>query len=176
TGTGSIAGSSNVDIAAGATFDISGVNGGQTNQVNGLTGAVGSSVQLGANVLTVAMGAIDTFNGVLKDGGAGGALSVGGSGTLALTQVQNYTGATTISGGTLALTGAGSIAQSSGVIMTSESANLDISETASGATVQSLTSSGAFGTVELGNQALTIQVASGTDTFGGTLADGGISG
>ncbi len=46
---------------------------------------------------------------------AGGGLLKSDLGTLVLTNVETYTGATTISQGTLVLSGAGSLAASSGV-------------------------------------------------------------
>ena len=180
TGTGSIATSSGVILSAsGANFDISDTFTGATLQ--GLTGVVGTTVSLGSQTLTVnlASGA-NTFNGVLQDGGigggAGGSLALTGAGTLLLTQVNTYTGPTTVSGGTLAVTGTGSVAASSGVALTASGANFDISDTGSGATVRSL--SGVAGsTVSLGNRTLTVNVpVGGSATFAGVLMDGGLSG
>ena len=180
TGTGSIATSSGVILSAsGANFDISDTFTGATLQ--GLTGVVGTTVSLGSQTLTVnlASGA-NTFNGVLQDGGigggAGGSLALTGAGTLLLTQVNTYTGPTTVSGGTLAVTGTGSVAASSGVALTASGANFDISDTGSGATVRSL--SGVAGsTVSLGNRTLTVNVpGGGSATFAGVLMDGGLSG
>ena len=170
---GSIASSSGVGIAAGAAFDISG-GGNQT--IGDLTGAVGSTVNLGGNTLTIIAANTDTFNGVIQDGGAGGAISKSGTSTLLLTQPQNYIGATTISAGTLALTGAGSIANSSGVIMSAAGAAFDISDTTAGAMLQGLQSSIANTEVFVGSETLTVNVASGTDAFAGVITDGGISG
>jgi len=163
---GSIASSSGVSVAAGATFDISG-GGNQT--IGDLTGALGSFVTLGGNTLTIVAANDDTFGGVIQ--GTGG-ISKSGLSALLLTQANTYTGATTISSGTLALTGSGSIAASSGVILSAAGANLDISDTSAGATVQSLT--GVVGsTVSLGSQTLTV-TPTGTDEFDGVFQDGGI--
>ena len=90
------------------------------------------------------------------------------AGTTILTANNTYTGATTISGGTLALAGSGSIALSSRV---TDNATFDISGTSSGASIVTL--SGA-GSVALGGQTLILSNASGT--FSGVIADGGIGG
>src|SRR6185312_5215193 len=109
TGTGSIATSSGVALtSAVSNFDISGTTAGAT--VLTLTGVVGSTVSLGSQTLTVAVGSgADTFSGSIQDGGlsggGGGSLVKSGAGTLLLTQANPYTGSTTVSGGSLALTG-----------------------------------------------------------------------
>ena len=83
-----------------------------------------------------------------------------------MTAVNTYTGPTTIdAGSTLALSGSGSIAQSSGV---ANSGTFDISATTNGATVQALSGSGA---VALGAQSLTVSNASGS--FSGSIAGTG---
>ena len=104
-----------------------------------------------------------------------GALTQAGSGMLILTQANTYTGATTIGAGTLALTGSGSIASSSGVALTNSGGSFDISDTSAGATVLGLTGVGGT-TVSLGAQTLTVNQASGSETFAGVIQDGGIGG
>jgi autotransporter-associated beta strand protein len=95
-----------------------------------------------------------------------------GAGTLTLSGINAYTGATMIDAGTLALSGTGSIAASSSVV---DNGTLDISGTTSGASIVSLSGSG---TVNLGNQTLTLSNASGNfagvmgGTGGLTLAGG----
>ncbi len=171
-GAGGVADSSGVVLSSGATFDISQVTTGAT--ILGLTGP-GGTVALGGETLTVnvASGA-NTFGGVIQDGGigsgTGGGLTLSGAGTLTLTGANTYTGTTTISAGTLALGSGGSIADSS--VALSSGGTLDISQTTSGATIPGLTGTG--GTVALGGKALTINIASGSDTFGGAIQDGGI--
>ncbi len=102
-----------------------------------------------------------------------GWLRMAGSGTLELAGANTYTGATTIASGTLALSGAGSLAQSSGVGLTAAGATFDISGAGANQTIQSL--SGVTGTtVNLGGRNLTIDGAAST-TFSGTIGgDGGL--
>ena len=178
-GAGSIADSSDVALAAGSVFDISQstIAGGPT--IASLTGAAGT-VALGSQTLNINLAAgTDSFGGVIQDGGvnnsAGGSLALSGVGTLALSGLNTYSGQTFINGGTLALVGAGSIADSSDVAL-SAGATFDISQItpAGGALVNGLLGSG--GTVALGSQILTVNVASGIDSFGGALADGGLGG
>ncbi|HWU56324.1 MAG TPA: autotransporter-associated beta strand repeat-containing protein [Rhizomicrobium sp.] len=102
-----------------------------------------------------------TFSGAVS--GSGG-LSQLGTGVLTITSQLTYSGPTAITSGTLALGPGGSIANSSSVNATG---TLDISQTA-GAAIRSLSGSG---TVELGNQTLTITGAN--TTFSGTISGAG---
>ena len=98
---GSIADSGEVNLAnTGTTFDISGAG---NQSINNLNGVAGSTVNLGANGLTVTNGASssNTFAGVITDGGNGGSLTVAGTGLLTLTGANTYSGGTTINGGDL---------------------------------------------------------------------------
>src|SRR6185437_15609126 len=104
-----------------------------------------------------------TYGGVISRSGS---VTQAGTGTLALTGMNTYSGQTTInSGSTLALVGTGSVAASSGVL---DSGTFDISGATSGATVQSLSGTGA---VALGGQMLTLSNASGN--FSGVISGSG---
>jgi autotransporter-associated beta strand protein len=81
-----------------------------------------------------------------------------GTGALTFTNINTYTGATQISGGTLALSGLGSIQASSGV---TSSAAFDISGVTSSATVKTITAV-ADSTIVLGAKVLTISNSTGT--------------
>jgi autotransporter-associated beta strand protein len=114
-------------------------------------------------------GSIATMSGVISGNGD---LSIGGggfNGTLNLTAVNTYTGATAVNSGTLMLSGAGSIASSSGLTIGGAAA-LDISQTTAGTTVPTLNGSG---NVFLGGQELTVAAGG---TFSGVIADGGAGG
>jgi hypothetical protein len=88
--------------------------------------------------------------------------------------VNTYTGATTVNnGGTLALSGGGTIAQSSYVNLDTAGVgtNFDITQTTSGATILGL--AGAAGTnVYLGSKALTVNDAVGR-TYSGVISNAG---
>src|SRR5208282_944124 len=105
------------------TFDISATTAGASIKTLSGTG----DVTLGSETLTLTAGDT-TFSGVIA--GSGG-LTVDGSATETLTGDNTYSGATTIgSGETLALSGTGSIADSSDVV---DDGTFDISATTAGA-------------------------------------------
>jgi fibronectin-binding autotransporter adhesin len=130
-----------------------------TGTIRGLIGT--GSVSVGEAGLVLS-GTGGVFAGSIT--GTGGlTLSTG---TQTLTGANTYTGATTIdSGATLALSGTGSVAASSGV---TDNGALDISNTTAGASITSLAGTGA---VNLGSQTLTLTDAGGT--FGGTFSGSG---
>ncbi|KAA5613882.1 autotransporter outer membrane beta-barrel domain-containing protein [Rhodovastum atsumiense] len=154
-GIGSIAASS--EVVANGRFDISATDNGTS--IRSLSGSGG--IDLGAQTLTLS-NAAGTFSGSI-DGSSG--MSVTG-GTETLTGTSTYTGQTGIgTGATLALSGLGSIAASSGVI---DNGIFDISATTRGATIRSLAGGG---TVTLGAQTLTLSDAGGT--FSGSIGGSG---
>jgi fibronectin-binding autotransporter adhesin len=155
-GAGNIASSSGV-IANGA-FDISGVAGAGTS-IQTLAGA--GNVALGAKTLTLT-NASGNFAGAI--GGSGGVTLA--AGTQTLSGVNGYTDATTISGGTLALSGAGNIASSSGVVANGA---FDISAVSgAGTSIQTLAGAGS---VALDAKTLTLSNASGN--FAGSIGGSG---
>jgi autotransporter-associated beta strand protein len=112
-----------------------------------------------------------TFTGVLSDApGQSGSMSIVNSGTggsVTFTGVNTYTGGTTIgAAATLALSGGGSIASSSGV---TDNGTFDISAANGGVPITSLSGS-VTGVVNLGANTLTLTNASGSfaGTIGGT--------
>ena len=158
-GSGSIASSSKV--ADGGTFDISAVTTAGGATITSLSGSGG--VTLGTNTLTLS-NADDTFGGNIS--GSGGLTITSGSETL--TGANAYTGATTFNAiATLALSGSGSIADSSVVVANGV---FDISgvTTTGGATITSLSGSGI---VTLGGNTLTLSSAG--DTFAGIIDGAG---
>jgi len=75
------------------------------------------------NTFTYSYPALETFSGVISGPGT---LNITGSGTLVLTAPDTYTGRTTISNGTLVLSGSGSISNTAGVTLGS-GGTLDVS-------------------------------------------------
>lgn len=164
-GFGSIASSSVVTV--NATLDISAVAI-PFAAVTTLAGSTTGVVNLGSNRLIITNGSTE-FAGSIQ--GSGG-LDIF-AGTQTLSGVNTYSNVTQIeSGAALALKGNGSIANSLYVALAGPGATFDISQTASGASVRGLLSSG-DGTVSLGSKTLTI--TNGT-FFGGVIQDGGIGG
>ena len=106
-----------------------------------------------------------SYGGVVSGSGA---LQKSGAGTLTLTSVNTYTGATEINAGTLALGAGASIASSSGVGLAAGS-TLDLSA-AGNQTLGAL--NGAGGTINLGANSLTLDGA-GNGNFGGSIAGTG---
>ena len=100
----------------GGIFDISGLVGGNDRRLDRGRGQLFARLEAahrGGNDLST------TVSGVIADGGGGGgtggSLIKTGAGTLTLTGINTYTGATTIDAGTLVLSGSGDIASSSSV-------------------------------------------------------------
>ncbi|MFN5107113.1 MAG: autotransporter domain-containing protein [Bradyrhizobium sp.] len=114
TGLTTISGGGQLDLTSGGsiasskavindgTFDISRAGGGVS--INSLSGtSIFGAVNLGANTLTFT-NANGTFAGTIRDGGAGGGVTITG-GKEVLTGINTYTGSTTINGGTLEVDG-----------------------------------------------------------------------
>jgi len=143
--------------------------------IGSLSGDIGTSVNLGSKNLTLGNGSSTTFDGVIQDqpaivAGAGGSITKNGAGTFTLTNVNTYSGGTTVNAGILALTGVGTLNSSGGV--TVSGGTFDISQiTASGMQIGDL--SGAGGFVKLGAKTLTLGTANST-TYAGSIQDQGI--
>ena len=153
--------SANSDFSViGGTIDLDNFS----QSIGALAG--NGSVNLGSATLATRVDTSATFAGALS--GLGGGLTKQGGGTLTLTGVNTYTGATTIAAGTLALTGGSSLASSS-VVTVNGGATFDIS--GSSVTFNQITTLAGGGTVQLGGNGLVI--ANGSTEFSGTIADGG---
>ena len=162
--------------ATAASFDVSQASDAMV-AIGSLTdGGTGSVIALGKTELQVQGGG--TFNGIIQDtalsGESGGALLKSGSNTLTLSGVNTYTGATSVTDGTLALSGTGSIASSSAVQLAAATAVLDISATTAGASVNNL-SGVAHSTINLGGQTLLLNNSQETFFAGDILGTGSIA-
>jgi len=143
-----------------------------SNQMTTFTNAIATDGTTASFLVAnngIAAGSVATISGVISGSSD---ISIGGggfNGTLIFSGANTYTGATIINSGALALSGAGSIADSSGVML-SNTGTFDISTTTAGATIPTLNGAG---NVLLGNQELTV---AGGGTFSGVIADGGVGG
>jgi autotransporter-associated beta strand protein len=130
----------------------------------------------GAAAQTLTVGTLNSstaFSGQINDGvGATGALTKVGTGTLTLSGTNTYSGVTTISAGTLALTGMGNVAASSRINLANAGATFDIAGTTAGASITSLAGS-AGSTVNLGAKTLTVTAGNVLDVYSGAIGGSG---
>ncbi len=113
---------------SGGTYDLNGFNETIAGLGSAGTGSktVTNSAASGTAVLTVA--GAGTYDGAIQDGTTAQlALTKSGTGILTLSGTLAYTGKTTISGGTLALSGATASLQSSPWVQVDSGATLDVS-------------------------------------------------
>lgn len=151
-------------------IDISGLSADGVS-IGSLSGS--GKIDLGSKNLTVGnLNQNDTISGIIEDGGnasgTGGRFTKIGNGTQTLTNANTYTGATTISAGTLALTGNGSIENSAVDINTT--ATFDVSGTSNGTSVKDI---GGSGNISLGGKALTLTDASKDTVYSGVASGSG---
>ncbi|OSJ21458.1 autotransporter [Bradyrhizobium japonicum] len=145
---------------AGGTVDISGLT--STGMTAGSIEGAGSYV-LGAKTLTTGGNNASTqVDGAIS--GNGGGLTKVGTATLTLTGGNSYTGATTVSAGTLALSGFGIISGSSLVTV---NATLDISAITPSFAAISTLGGNSSGVVNLGSKGLFI--TNGSTEFAGVI-------
>jgi autotransporter-associated beta strand protein len=160
--------SSSSAFTVNATLDLGGNNSLIASLAGNGSGIVTNS---GGSTATLTAGGNNTstaFAGVIQDGTSSTALLKSGSGILTLSGINTYTGATTIGAGTLALTGTGSIATSSGVNLTNAGTTFDISGTTAGASIVSLNGISSSN-VNLGTKTLTVTNGNALDIYYGAI-------
>lgn len=173
--------------SGGTTLNSGTLGLGNANALGTGTATFGGNATLRANVSATVTNVMSTgassavtatidtqANAVTLSGSIGGAgnLAKLGTATLTLTSANNaYTGATTIAAGTLALSGGGSVASSSGLNISGAAARLDISAASGDRTIAAL--EGVAGSsVVLGGNTLTAGDAT-TRIFGGAISGSG---
>ncbi|OAJ63603.1 autotransporter-associated beta strand repeat-containing protein [Paraburkholderia ginsengiterrae] len=179
-----------ISVGSGAALDVRNtlpnavtLAGGTLETTTG-HGFVNGTVTLnGGNTFSVANNATLTVNGVVGDGTTAGVLAVNGTGTVALTGPNTYSGGTNVNGGTLALTGSGTAGASSGAITVGIGAALDVQNTLanavtlSGGTLETTTGSGVVNGAVTLNGGNTFSVANNaTLTVNGIVSDGTTAG
>ena len=155
------------NITLNGTLDLAGFS----TAVNGLSGS-GLISNSAAGAATLTAGASDqtsTFAGNLQNGVGSVALTKTGAGTLTLSGNNSYSGATTISAGTLAMGSSTGLSATSSVTINS-SGTLDVNG-------NNITIDGLLGTGTLNNNGgsaatLTAGASGTTTTFSGVIADG----
>ncbi|CCD96611.1 Outer membrane autotransporter (modular protein) [Bradyrhizobium sp. ORS 375] len=156
---GAFAPLSSVEVDNGGTLDLNGFN--QT--IASLTG--GGAILLGAGTLTSGGDNSSTsYTGTIS--GSGGFTKVG-TGTMRFDGLTSYTGATTISAGTLQA-GASGVLASASAFMIASGATLDLN-----GFNQSIGSLAGNGNVLLGAATLTAGGNNGSTTFAGTISGSG---
>ena len=173
-GTGGLTVAGGIETLTGANTYTGGttINPGATLQLGngGTTGSIVGNVVDNGGLIFNRSDAVN-FVGIVSGSGS---LTQAGSGVLALSGNNTYSGLTTINpNSTLALAGAGSISASSGVV---GNGVFDISATNAGASIQSLSGNGS---VNLGSQYLNLTNASGEfsgviNEAGGLMVSGGM--
>jgi fibronectin-binding autotransporter adhesin len=132
-------------------------------QESDLTSGMAATLAAGTRFTFDTQGFNANWSGVLSGEGA---LTKAGNGTLTLSAADTYTGITTIDGGTLALSGAGSIGNSGGLV---DNGTFDISGmTAAGISLPNLSGSG---TIRNGTNALTVGSDNSDTHFSGTIVN-----
>jgi autotransporter-associated beta strand protein len=137
-----------VSIASGATLEVASETVAYSSIVNNGTFEFYSSSAVALNSVITGSGAVTKY----------------GTDVTTISLAQTYTGATTIYAGTIKLTGAGSIASSSGVEVDGV---LDLTESKSAA----ITTLSGYGTVRLGD--LSLAIINGSSDFSGTITGAG---
>jgi autotransporter-associated beta strand protein len=153
----------------GAILDLNGTSETIGSLAGG--GTSGGNVALGGGILTTGgNNSSTTFAGVIS--GSGGLTKTGG-GMLILSNSNSYSGATTISAGTLRLSGGSALDDTSAVTLANTSgANLDLNGTSE--TIGSLAGGGTTGgNVILGSSTLTTGANSSSTIFGGAISGTG---
>ena len=110
-GNGSIAQSAGVIFVTPGSFDISGSSGNQT--IQNLVGVSGTTVNLGANSLTLGTASLSNFAGTIV--GSGGLIKQG-SGKLILSGQNTYGGGTTVNAGILSISSDGNLGNTGGML------------------------------------------------------------
>lgn len=172
-------------VSDAATFDMAGFNQSvavlQDSATTNINGKVTNSLAASTSTLTVNQASDSTFDSVIENGSGSVVLTKSGAGNLTLNGANTFTGGTNLKSGSIIIGGgndrlatAGSVVL--GDVATSGKLVLGDGTNARNQTLAGLTATGLGGSV-VGNAAasstLTLNIASGTNTFDGTLGGAG---
>jgi len=136
------------------------------------TGGITSGTA-GAKTITTSTGTI-TISGVIGDGSGTVALTQNGPGTLILSGANTYSGATTINGGTLQISGADNRLPTGTALTLANTAGVTFDLNARNQIIGSLSGGGLTGgTVDLSGHTLTVGDSTSTTFAGVLIANGG---
>ena len=169
-----------VQIASGANLDLNGAMQTIGSLADGTAGGgsvINSNGSTAAALILNPTGGSTTFSGTISDTGVLGALSLtmNGTGTQILSGANSYNGGTTIAGGTLRLSGAGTLGATTGAL-TVNGGVLDLNGTSQG--VGNLSGNGGTILNSAPSTVSTLTVGNGNagGTFSGLIADNSGSG
>ena len=164
---------SNLSVASGATaaFRVGGDEAFSSEQVDQLAGQAGFAAGSSLGIDTTGVTGTFSYGNVIADRDGAIGLTKIGTGTLALTGVNAYSGPTRVSGGTLQLASPLALGVSSTLVINGGTVDLgghsiglsSLSGDATGAIINSAAGS---------TSTLSVTVASGTVTFAGSIDDG----
>lgn len=168
-----------------ATFDMAGFNQTvaalQDSATTDINGKITNSLAASSSTLTVNQASNTTFDGVIENGSGSVILTKSGVGNLTLNGANTFTGGTNIQNGKVIIGGGNDRLAASGSVSIGSVANtgalvLGDGTNARNQTLAGLTATGLGGSVvgnAAANSTLTLAIASGTNTFSGTLGGAG---
>ena len=173
-------------VSDAATFDLASFN--QTVAVlqdsagSNINGKITNSVAATTSTLTVNQASNTTYDSIIENGSGSIVLNKGGLGNLTLNGANTFTGGTNIKNGSIIIGGNNDRLATGGSVVigdvgTSGKLVLGDATTARNQTLAGLTATGLGGNVvgahATNNSTLTLNIASGSSTFGGTLGGAG---
>lgn len=174
------------NVPDAATFDMAGFN--QTVAVlqdsagTNVNGLITNSLSSSTSIFTVNQASDTDFGGVIENGSGSVILTKGGVGTLTLSGANTFTGGTNIKNGSIVISGGDNRLATGGSVVLGDVATsgklvIGTSAVARTQTLAGLTTTGLGGNVvgahAADNSTLTLNIASGTNVFDGTLGGAG---
>ena len=168
-----LGGSYTIAQGSGGTLVLN--NGAGTALINNLGGnnTISAPVQIESNTSVAAAGSsMLTLAGAISEQGGSFGLTVNGTGTVILSGNNNYSGGTTLSSGTLDVTGSGTLGASTDTL-TVAGGTLDLGGTSQMVGAVNITGAGTIQTGILTGSSYSDSAPSGTATVSATLAGSG---